>query len=93
MPVDPTLWGSSGSSFAPSPWPAAARIRIRQGTVPFKGTSTEGALDSLKDEMQKNMKNKAYLKRDDESGKPADASKGAGESKPAAESKPATKGG
>jgi hypothetical protein len=66
---------------------------IQQGTVPFKGTSTEGALDSLKDEMQKNMRNRPYLKRDDESGKPADASKGAGESKPAAESKPATKGG
>ena len=66
---------------------------IQQGTVPFKGTPTEGALDSLKDEMQKNMRSRAYLKRDDESGKPADASKGAGESKPAAESKPATTGG
>jgi hypothetical protein len=65
---------------------------VESGSVPFKAAPTAG-LDSMKAEMQKNMREKAYLKKDDEPGKPAAAPREAGESKSSAETKPATKGG
>lgn len=61
---------------------------IQQGTVPFSGTNTQ-PLDGLRNDMQKKMQDKSYVKKDDEGGKTAGESKGAGAAKPAAESKPA----
>ena len=61
---------------------------VQQGTVHFEGTRTE-PLDPLKNEMQKKMQDRSYMKKSGEDGKPAAETKPAGEMKPAGETKPA----
>ena len=65
---------------------------IESGTVPFKSAPAD-QLKSMTNEMQKNMRDRPYLKKDEATGKPAADSGGTGESKPDTGSKPATKGG
>jgi hypothetical protein len=60
-----------------------------EGTMPWKGTNTS-SLEPLRNEMQKNMRSKVYLKKIEESGQPSVATQGTAESQPVAESKPAT---
>jgi hypothetical protein len=61
---------------------------VQQGTVPFSGTNTQ-PLDPLRNDMQKTMQDRSYLKKSAESGQPAAESKPAVESRPSTGSKPA----
>jgi hypothetical protein len=57
-----------------------------KGSPDSKGANRE-QINSLANDMKKNMQEKTYLKKAEEPGKPAGESKEAGESKPAGESK------
>jgi hypothetical protein len=60
---------------------------VQEGTVPFKGTSTE-QFNEMKNETQKNVKTQAYAKKLEGDAKPAGDTKPA-DSKPAGDAKPA----